>query len=103
MSLQGRASGGGRLLSISRWLPAASQCGGRGEPPAPDLFCPRSLEFLKLLGFRVVCWNWVHEEGNAVLWNVVQGDLWKARSHSPRATCAKSGTAASLTDNMLSF
>lgn len=64
---------------------------------------PVPLSFLlKLLGFCVVCWNGVCEEGNAVLWNLVLSDLGKARSHSLRATYAKSGTAT-LTDNILSF
>lgn len=65
---------------------------------------PIPLSFLlKLLGFGTVCWNWLCEEGIAVLWNLVLNDLLKARFYKPRDTGAKSGTGASLTDNILSF
>lgn len=82
----------------------ASQHGGCGEAQTWDLLCPVPLSFLlELLGFCVVCWNWVCEEGNAVLWNLVLSDLCQARSHNSKDTCAKTGTGVSLTGNVLSF
>lgn len=45
---------------------------------------PIPLSFLlKLLGVFAVCWNWVCEERNAVLWNLVPSDLKKLELIAP--------------------
>lgn len=65
---------------------------------------PIPLSFLlNLLEFYVVLWNWLCGEQNAVLWNSDLSGLQQAGCHNPRATCVKSGTAASLIDNILSI